>query len=400
MNSYEEVAELLHAQTSAFDAFKSRHNEAVSKLQRDLDNEKRHVDELEKRFNRTAMFAGTATTTTRSSESPDQLAVLTKGVRAWIAGDQTGADRAIAEYKTMAIGVDPGGGYFVSPQLSSSLLSVAAEISPMSRYARTVPMATGDAHEEIIDRGRAAAVWAGEAQARPNTATPEIGKMRIELHELYASPPVTQRLIDDSSFDVLGWLANKLGEAFGITEGHAFLHGTGVGQPRGVLTYPVDATDDATRAWGTIQVLKTGANGGFLTTASAPDCLINTVAAMRAQYRNGAMWWMSRATEGLVMRLKDQQGRFLWQQSLVSGQPNTLAGFPVVIDEEMPNPQTGSHSIMLVNPTKAYCIVRRPGIRLLNDPYTAKPHVILYGTTRVGGSMQNSEAVKLLAFEA
>ena len=132
---------------------------------------------------------------------------------------------------------------------------------------------------------------------------------------------------------------------------------------------------------------------------SGADALFDVVYSLRAPYRPNARWLMNLATAGAVRKLKDAEGRFVWADAR-EGQPATLCGFPVELDEEMPDVGANSLSIAFGDLEKAYIIVDRPGLRLMRDPYTAKPHVIFYAYRRVGGGLQNSEAVKLLKFSA
>lgn len=107
---------------------------------------------------------------------------------------------------------------------------------------------------------------------------------------------------------------------------------------------------------------------------------------------------MNRKTEAAVRKLKDSQGRFLLVDSLVAGQPSHLLAYPVVEVEQMPDMSTGSLSIAFGSFKKAYTIVRKLSDRVLVDPYTDKPNVRVYVYRRVGGAVNNFEAIKLLKF--
>ncbi len=107
---------------------------------------------------------------------------------------------------------------------------------------------------------------------------------------------------------------------------------------------------------------------------------------------------MNRATAGVCRKLKDADGRWLWTDSLVEGQPDRLLGYPVAFSESMPTIGVDSLSIAFGDFQRAYTIVRRLGVKLLSDPYSQKPYVLLYGYQRVGGGVSNSEAYKLLKF--
>lgn len=82
----------------------------------------------------------------------------------------------------------------------------------------------------------------------------------------------------------------------------------------------------------------------------------------------------------------------------MQGQPDVLLGFPVDLSEDMPAIAANLYSIAFANWQKAYTIIRRPGVRFLVDPYSAPPYVKLHSYSRVGGGMNNSEAIKLLKF--
>jgi HK97 family phage major capsid protein len=189
-----------------------------------------------------------------------------------------------------------------------------------------VPINQADAFEEVLDKDLAAASWVSETGPRPATTSPQIGKLRIPAHEIYAMPEATQSLIDDSQFDIVGWLSEKVGQKFSIAEGAAFVTGTGVGQPRGLLNYPTAATADATRAWGTFEHVVTGTNGGFGSDPNGAEKLITLVHKLKAGYRRGAVWLMNKQTAGEVRKLKDTAGRFVWIDSLLPGHAQQTAG--------------------------------------------------------------------------
>lgn len=336
-----------------------------------------------------------------STTPPAELKALDLAVRALIAGDQQKAYQHFAEIKGMSAGIGPDGGYVVHPVLSSGMTTVMQEISPVYRLARKVPLTTGDAFEEPVDRETQDATWVSELASRSDTATPQLKLFRVPLNEIYTMPKLSQRLIDTASVNVVQWLIGKSGEAFALKEGAAFHIGDGVGKPHGFLGYPTASTGDATRTWGTIQYVATGASGAFpasSTTVNPADVLVDVITAMKAQYRAGAVWLMNRNTVGLVRKLKDSEGRHVWVDSLIQGQPSTLCGFPVEIDEDMPDVGANSLSIAFANLAKAYTIVEQPGIKYLADPFTDKPNVRLYSYRRVGGGCNNTEAVKLLKF--
>ena len=344
-----------------------------------------------------------------STGTPEERKALEGIFRAWLGGDTVQLSQAVSafgdvagrlsgERKDMRVGVDPAGGWLVHPVVSDTLLRIRAEVSPFMAATRQITLESGTEFEEIVDRNLAAAEWVSETQPRNETATPDLVKLRIALAELHAQPAVTQKLLDTSSYDIVGWLIEKIAEAFAVKQSDAVFHGDGVGKPRGILMYPTAATGDKTRAWGTIQHIATGQSGAW-PSSDPGDVLIDMAAALKPQYRRGAVWLMNRTTAAYVRKMKaGTADQYLWQPGLQAGQPDMLLGYPVMPAEEMPDASANSLSVALANPAAAYTVIRRPGIRLLVDPYTAKPFVKLYSVERMGGDVVNFEAIKLLKF--
>jgi HK97 family phage major capsid protein len=306
-------------------------------------------------------------------------------------GDEIiGAD----EKKTLSVGSDPDGGYVVHPDMSGAIVSKVFETSPMRAYA-SVQVISTDALEGLYDLEETGSGWVGETDARSETGTPQLGKWRIPVHELYAKPKATQKILDDAEINMEAWLAMKVSEKFARDEAAAFVSGNGVNKPRGFLTY-----DDGTTLPGTIERINTGANGAFAAAPNGGDALIDALYGLKAQYRANATWFMNRATTKLARKLKDSDGAYLWSPGIAAGQPASLLGYPIAAFEDMPNPATGSLSIAVGDMRAAYQIVDRVGIRTLRDPYSAKPYVEFYTTKRVGGDVINFESIKLIEFSA
>lgn len=373
-------------------AFKARHTQELAEV-------RAAIEDIQKKANRPATGGGFNHATSAPMTAAERKS-FDGAVRALMAGDKAKADALFVEAKAMSVGSDPDGGYMVHTQFSSGFTKVMAEVSPLYRLARVIDLDAGhDGFEEPIDKNAADATWVGEQESRPETNTPQLGMFSLTLREIYAMPKVTQKLVDLVSFDVMGWLQTKVGEAFGTKEGAAFHDGNGVAKPRGFLTHDIATTTDATRAWGTIQYIPSGASGAFATasaTVSPADALVDMTTALKPQYRAGAVWLMNRNTAGVVRKFKDLDGRYVWTDSLIVGQPATLLGYPVEIDDDMPNIAANSLSVAFGNFNRAYTIIQKPGIKFLPDPFTAKPHVLLYSYRRVDGGMNNSEAIKLL----
>jgi HK97 family phage major capsid protein len=107
---------------------------------------------------------------------------------------------------------------------------------------------------------------------------------------------------------------------------------------------------------------------------------------------------MNSKTAGLVRKLKDMDGRFLWSDGLAAGEPARLMGYPVLIAEDMPDAGADAYAMAFGDFNAGYTIAERPDLRILRDPFSAKPHVLFYATKRVGGDVSDFAAIKLLKF--
>lgn len=309
-------------------------------------------------------------------------------------GDDAGLRGLAVEEKAMASGTD--GGYLAAPVISDTVQEALRGAGSLRALA-TVVQVESAAYEVLADRSDIGAGWASETVATAETDTPQVERISIPLHELAAMPKATQRLLDDASFDLESWLAERIAEKFARAESAAFITGNGMDKPRGLLNYP--SAPNATVTDGNIGLINTGAAGDFAGTAPA-NALIELVYALGAGYRANASFLMNSRVAGMIRRMRDGDGRYLWSDGLAAGEPARLLGYPVLICEDMPNPAAGSKSVAFGDFRRAYTVAERPELRILRDPYSAKPHVLFYATRRVGGGVVDTRAVKLLNFAA
>ena len=286
------------------------------------------------------------------------------------------------------------GGYLVDPQTSESIRSVLRASASLRGIANVVQI-EATSYDVLIDRTDIGSGWATEAAAVTETDTPQIERIAIPLHELSALPKASQRLLDDSAFDVEGWLAGRIADKFARAEASAFVDGDGVDKPRGFLTRGSVANDSWT--WGTLGHVATGTDGDFAP-VDAADAIVDLVYALGARYRANGTFVMNSKTAGAVRKMKDADGRFLWSDGLAAGEPARLMGYPVLIAEDMPDIAVGSLAIAFGDFSAGYTVAERPDLRILRDPFSAKPHVLFYATKRVGGDISDFAAIKLLKF--
>jgi HK97 family phage major capsid protein len=246
-------------------------------------------------------------------------------------------------------------------------------------------------YKKLINLGGADAGWVGEMDQRTATNTSKLKQIAPIFGELYANPMATQKSLDDMFFDVEKWLAEEVGEVFAEKESHAALLGDGQNKMKGLLAHTLALTDDATRAFDQIQKFHSGNVGSF-----SPDDLITLVYGLKKGYRKGAKFMLNSNTLAATRKFKDGQGNYIWQPSMIAGQPSLLMGQGIAENEDMPDIAADSNAVAFGNFKRAYTIVDRIGTRMLRDPYTNKPYVGFYTTKRVGGMLNDSKAVKVL----
>ena len=307
-------------------------------------------------------------------------------------GDDDGLRGLVLEGKAMSTAVNADGGYLVDPQTADTIRSMLVSTSSLRSIANVVQI-DATSFDVLIDRSEVGSGWATEVAATTETATPTLERISIKLHELSAMPKASQRLLDDSAFDVEGWLAGKIATRFVRAEASAFVNGTGVDQPKGILL-PTKVAN-ASWTWGNLGYVPTGAAADFAA-ANASDCIVNLVYALTADYRANGTFVMNSKTAGAVRKMKDADGRFMWGDSLQAGEPARLMGYPVLIAEDMPDVGANTYPIAFGDFRSGYTIAERPDLRILRDPFSAKPNVLFYAAKRVGGDVTDFAAIKLL----
>jgi HK97 family phage major capsid protein len=299
------------------------------------------------------------------------------------------------EIKALTIGSGPGGGYLVPGETETEITRLMTGLSPIRALATVRQVSATVYHKPVTITGPAAA-WVAETDARTSATTSQtIDLLDFPTAELYAQPAATQIFIDDAAVDVGQWIAEEVNAAFAAQETTAFVNGNGTNKPKGFLQETKIA--EASWAWEKLGYVVTGVDGDF-PASNKSDVLIDLVYALKAGYRQNATWLMNRKTQAAVRKLKDADGNYLWQPAAVAGGKATLMGFELVEAEDMPDIAEDSFSIAFGDFRRGYLIVDRQGVSVLRDPYSAKPYVLFYTTKRVGGGVQDFDAIKLLKF--
>ena len=291
------------------------------------------------------------------------------------------------EFKALSVGSDPDGGYTVHPQLSNRIIERQFESSPM-RQVVTVETISSNSLELLEDPNEFSAARTSEQVSTGNTSTPQVGRREIVAYIMEARPRASQSLLDDSGIDIEAWIARKVANKFGRVEANEFIVGDGVGKGRGITTY-ADGTP-----WGTVQRIKSGANGG-ITYAQ----LAAIATGLKEPYYANAQWLLHRTLIGSVLALT-ASATPLWIPSIAVGQPSQLMGYPVRFAQDFATPATSSLSGAFGDFRAAYTWVDRLGVRIQPDPFTAKPFVEFYTTKRSGGDVVDFDAYKVINLDA
>jgi HK97 family phage major capsid protein len=377
----------------AFEAFKEANDE--------------RLDQLEKRM---AADAVTTEKVERINKALDELTLKLK--RPQLGGNEkaqpTEHKRAFEHYvrrgetaglseieaKSMSVTSNPDGGFLVPQETEADIGRIISNASAI-RAISDVRQVSATIYNKPFATNGIASGWVAENGARPETASQTLAQLQFPTMELYAQPAATQSLLDDSVVNLDQWLAQEVQTVFAEQESSAFVVGDGVNKPKGFTAYPKIA--DASWTWGNMGYLATGVAGGFA--ASNPsDKLIDLIYALKAGYRQNANWVMNRKTQGAVRKFKDAQGNYLWQPPATASGKASLMNFAVTESEHMPDIGTDTFALALGDFKQGYLVVDRVGLRVLRDPYSAKPYVLFYTTKRVGGGVQNFEAIKLMKF--
>ncbi|WP_312135806.1 phage major capsid protein [Brevundimonas sp.] len=288
------------------------------------------------------------------------------------------------------------GGYVVPPETERAIERRLMAVSPMREICAVRTVASGVFRKPVSTAGVVAG-WVAETAARPETDPATLALLEFPAADLYANPAATQALLDDAMVDLDEWLAGEVEDAFAAQETSAFVSGNGVNKPKGFLAY--DTVADSAHEWGKIGYVASGAAGDFAASDPA-DKLIDLIYAPKAQYRANGRFVMNRKTVSAVRKFKDADGHYVWQPAQRLGETASLMGYPVTEIETMPDVAAGSLSIAFGDFQRGYLIVDRAGVRVLRDPFTAKPYVLFYTTKRVGGGVQNFDAIKVMKFAA
>ena len=290
-----------------------------------------------------------------------------------------GAERISGdEVKALTVANDATGGYLAPETFGDELIKLLNEYSPIRQYARVVTISG----PEIVYPRRVSgttATWVSEVGDRTESGM-VFEQVRMTPHELATFTDVSNALLEDNAYGLESELLTDFAETFAKTEGVAFINGTGVGQPKGIMI-PTNP----------IAEMKTGVAASFPTTNPA-DVIIAMFHKIATTYAQAGVWMMNRNTLATVRQWKDGNGRYLVLDPITNGAPSTLLGRPVVEMPDMDDIGAGKFPI-LFGDASGYRIIDRVGLSILRDPFTiaGKGQVRFHARKRVGADLTHPD---------
>ena len=300
----------------------------------------------------------------------------------WNAMRSKNPDRSITD--ALQIGTDSEGGYLIPDEFERNLLSGLEENNIFRTLANIIQTTSGDRKIPIV-ASHGSAAWVDEEGAY-SESDDAFAQITLGAYKLGTMMKVSDELLNDSVFDLENYLSGEFARRIGNAEEDAFINGDGVGKPTGILAAKGGADIGVTTSSGT---------------AFTADDLINLYHSLLTPYRKKAVWLMNDSTVQFIRKLKDSNGQYLWQPSLVAGTPNTILGCPVMVSRYMPEIGAGNKAVAFGD-FSYFWIADRQGrsFMRLNELFAAHGQVGFRGSQRVDGKLILPEAIKVMQMKS
>jgi len=300
----------------------------------------------------------------------------------WNAMRSKAPDRNVVN--ALQIGTDSEGGYLVPDEYEKTLVDGLRENNIFRQLAHVVQTSTGDRKIPIV-ASHGSAAWLDEEGAYTESDD-AFTQLTISAYKLGTMIKVSEELLNDSVFNLQSYISDEFTRRIGNAEEEAFISGNGTGKPTGILHDTLGAQTGVTAAGST---------------AITADELFDLYHSLLTPYRKNAVWLMNDSTIQFLRKLKDSNGQYLWQPSLVAGTPDTILGRPVVVSRYMPAIAAGKKTIAFGD-FGYYWVADRQGrsFRRLDELFAVNGQVGFRGSERVDGKLILPEAIKVLKQKA
>jgi len=284
-------------------------------------------------------------------------------------------------YNSLQIGADSEGGYLVPDEFQRTLIEALQEQNIFRQFAKVITTSSGDRKIPVV-ASKGSASWIDEEAAYPESDD-AFGQVSIGAYKLATMIKISEELLNDSAFDMAGYIAREFARRIGAAEEEAFFTGNGSGRPLGILAASGGAETGVTAASAT---------------AITMDEVMDLFYSLRAPYRRHAVFMMNDATVKALRKLKNGAGDYLWQPSVTAGTPDTLLNRPVYTSAYMPTIAASAKTIVFGD-LSFYWVADRAGrsFKRLNELYAPTGQVGFLSSERVDGKLVLPEAVKVLA---
>lgn len=306
--------------------------------------------------------------------------------------------------KALEEGLDPQGGYLTPADVLARIISKTATPTRLggmvqtittSRDAVVIPRNAYSDTNNIYSTGFRV-TNAGEKPADKSARVNDsnlFGTLRIPINTFMLSGVLGNDQLEDSAFDILGWISDKFRETIELHRDNMVANGGGVGEPEGFLMDPgVDGQPD---------IVASGTNAEPFFT---PDALFDITGLVPEQYDENCRFVLNKTQSfRRIRKLKDDNNRYLFgagqqDDGLANGRPSNLAGYPFTWSGFMPNPGASAYPLAFGD-LSGYMAVNRIGlsIQLLRDSRYAEENMTgILGRVRWGGKLVEPWKLKVM----
>ena len=316
--------------------------------------------------------------------SDDAKELRTAAYRSYFANGERamGAD----EVRALQADSDIGGGYTIPDEFVSMLIQAVDNVTIMRGISTVHSMAYGaNLGMPSLDTDLSAATWTPEITAATEDTNMAFGRRELSTNQLAKLVKVSRPLLRSSAINIESLIMERLGYQFGVTGDNVYLNGTGAGQPLGVFT----ASDNGISTTYDI-------SDGNTNTAVTFDGLKSAKYDLKSQYWANSNWIFHRSAVEAISKLKDGDGQYIWQASVVGGDPDMLLGFPMLLSEYAPSTFTTGLYVGILGDFNFYHIAESLGmsVQRLEELYAATNQVGFIGRQEIDGMPVLGEAFR------
>lgn len=202
----------------------------------------------------------------------------------------------------------------------------------------------------------------------------DFNETSIESHKLAVFVKLEEDFVRDAVFSLERYLIGRFAKNFGKAEENAFINGTGVDEPTGILHE------------------RNGAEVGVITENLTYDDVISLYFSVEKQYRKHAVWMMNDSTALALRTLKDADGNYIWNHN-----NDTILGKQVIISEYMPDAVEGTKPIAFGDFSYYWVVDRKPAsLRVLVELFAEVGQIGYLAYKFLEGKLIRKNAIKVI----